>query len=310
VLVDTKRRIYVPPEKRQIGVVFQDHLLFPHLTVGTNLRYGLKRRRRTQHQVGKNRAGRTERASQTEDVGRVVEILELGDLLDRYPQTLSGGQRQRTALGRAILQGPRLLLMDEPLSALDESLKDRVLSYLQRVVDEYHIPTLFVSHDQADVRRLAGHVVVVEEGQVVSCGPTQDTIDHAVIRGMQAYGGPINLLRVDGLEQVNGHWEGHVSGQHFRLPNDLPVTSASHHIQFLSSEVVLCREPVPGVSVRNQLRGRIREVVELPGRAFIAVDVGQFCWTEVTQEVVRELQLRPGVEVTCLIKSSVVHSAQ
>lgn len=300
VLLDTEEGICLPPEKRGVGVVFQEHLLFPHMTVRMNLRYGLRRRR----------IAESEDAQSTEDLSRVVDILELGDLLYRYPHTLSGGQRQRTALARAILQGPRLLMMDEPLSALDAGLKDRVLTYLQRVIDEYHIPTLFVSHDQADVRRLADHVVVVEEGRVASCGPTQETLDQAVIRGKSGQGGPINLLRVDDLKQVNGHWEGQVSGQHFRLPNDLEVTSPSHLIRFLSSEVVLCKEPVPGVSVRNQLRGQVREVVELPGRAFVAVDVGQFCWTEVTREVVRELDLRPGVEVTCLIKSSVVHSAE
>lgn len=300
VLVDTKEHRYVPPEKRQIGVVFQDHLLFPHMTVKANLHYGLRRRQRRPE----------DKAKPSDHFERVVQILELGGLLNRYPQTLSGGQRQRTALGRAILQGPRLLLMDEPLSALDESLKDRILGYLQRVVEEYHLPTLFVSHDQADVRRLADHVVVVEAGRLVGSGPTQDTLDDAVIRGRDAYGGPINLLRVDGLTRVNGHWEGHVNGQHFRLPNNLPVTGTSHHIRFSSSEVVLCKDPVPGLSVRNQLQGQIREVIELPGRAFVGVDVGQFCWIEVTREVVQELNLRPGAEATCLIKSSAVHSAQ
>src|SRR5206468_3923876 len=127
-----------PPERRRIGVVFQDHLLFPHMTVEENLRFGLGRP-----------------SSRAIDMKRVVEILEIGELLPRQPHTLSGGQQQRVALGRAILRGPELLLMDEPLTALDEGLKDRVLGYLERAVAEWRIPTLFVSHDQADVRRLA-----------------------------------------------------------------------------------------------------------------------------------------------------------
>jgi molybdate transport system ATP-binding protein len=293
VLLSTSDHVCLRPESREIGFVFQDHLLFPHLTVSSNLRYGAKRRPVRQFEFQ-----------------RVVEILELVSLLDRYPHTLSGGQRQRAALGRAILRGPELLLMDEPLTALDEGLKDRILNYLERVIAEYHIPTLFVSHDQTDVRRLADHVVVLEGGRTVDAGPTPTTLDQAVIRKMHSHPGPINLLRVDDLERQNGYWQGSVSGQCFRLPSTLDVTGSSHHVRFLASDVVLSRADVQGISVRNQLHGLVREVVELPGQSFVAVDVGQFLWTEVTREAVRELQLRPGARVTCLIKTSALHSAR
>jgi molybdate transport system ATP-binding protein len=149
-LVDTERRILVPPDKRQIGMVFQDHLLFPHLTVRRNLLFGHGRK-----------------SSRAIDPRRVIEILEIGDLLDRLPGTLSGGQRQRVSLGRAILRGPELLLMDEPLGALERGLKDRILDYLERVVSEWHIPTLFASHDQADVQRLADRTVIVSDGKII-----------------------------------------------------------------------------------------------------------------------------------------------
>ncbi len=151
VLLDTARGIGLRPEQRHIGMVFQDHLLFPHLTIEANLRYGL--RRRPTRQIA---------------FGRLVELLELGDMLQRYPHTLSGGQRQRTALGRAILSGPELLLMDEPLTSLDAGIKDRILTYLDRAIGEWRIPTLFVTHDQADVQRLADQVVRVEAGNVIT----------------------------------------------------------------------------------------------------------------------------------------------
>jgi molybdate transport system ATP-binding protein len=160
VLVDTTARAWLPPEDRQVGLVFQDHLLFPHLTVRANLEYGLRRR-----------------PSRRVEFGRVVEILELGDLLGRYPATLSGGQRQRTALGRALLRGPELLLLDEPLTALDEELKDRILFYLERVFAAYHVPTVYVSHDRADVCRLADRVIVLREGKVVASGPPAETLN-------------------------------------------------------------------------------------------------------------------------------------
>ena len=151
VLLDTSAGVCLPPEKRHIGMVFQDHLLFPHLSVAQNLRYG--RRRRPCRLI---------------DFDRVVQVLELGSLLDRWPHTLSGGQRQRVSLGRALLRGPELLLMDEPLTALEADLKDRILLYLERAVTEWRVPTLFVSHNQSDGRRLADQVIVLEAGHLVS----------------------------------------------------------------------------------------------------------------------------------------------
>jgi molybdate transport system ATP-binding protein len=153
-LLDTDCRIAVPPQRRKIGCVFQDLRLFPHLTVEQNLRYGMIRR-----------------PARKIDFARVVEILELDALLDRAPRSLSGGEQQRAALARAVLQGPELLLLDEPLTALDAPLKARIVDYLERMLAELRIQTIFVSHDLADMRRLAEEVVVLEAGRVVSVGP-------------------------------------------------------------------------------------------------------------------------------------------
>ena len=153
VLLDTARRIALPPERRQVACVFQDLRLFPHLSVEQNMRYGLNRR-----------------PARTIDFSRVVEILELGTFLDRSPRTLSGGEQQRTALARAVLQGPELLLLDEPLTALDAELKERIVVYLERMLAELRMPTVFVSHDLADVRRLAEQVIMLDAGRVVSNG--------------------------------------------------------------------------------------------------------------------------------------------
>jgi molybdate transport system ATP-binding protein len=151
VLVDVESRIFVPPHQRRIGVVFQDYLLFPHLSVRENLRYGLKRR-----------------ARESKEFGHVVELLELGELLGRKPRTLSGGEQQRAALGRAILSGPDLLLLDEPLSAIDQRLKERIHTLIERVIREYRLPTLLVSHNQEDVRRMADRIVTFDSGRAVS----------------------------------------------------------------------------------------------------------------------------------------------
>jgi molybdate transport system ATP-binding protein len=153
-LADTTAGVFLPPENRRLGIVLQDHLLFPHMTVRKNLLFG------------KGRPG-----SRPIDFAKVVDVLEIGALLDRMPATLSGGQHQRVALGRAILRGPELLLMDEPLAALDQGLKDRILAYLERTFAEWHIPTVFVSHNAADVGRLADHVIHLEGGSISCSGP-------------------------------------------------------------------------------------------------------------------------------------------
>jgi molybdate transport system ATP-binding protein len=156
VFFSSDSRVNLPPKRRRVAMVFQDYLLFPHLSVERNLRYGLVRHEK----VGI-------------EFDRVVDVLELRPLLDRPPGNLSGGEKQRVALGRALLSGPELLLMDEPVTALDEPLKERILAYLQRVIDEWHIPTIYVSHSLADVRRIATHIVIIERREVVASDPTE-----------------------------------------------------------------------------------------------------------------------------------------
>ncbi|HEY7843977.1 MAG TPA: molybdenum ABC transporter ATP-binding protein [Bradyrhizobium sp.] len=152
---DTSNGIHVPAWRRRIGYVFQDARLFPHLDVRQNLDYGRRMN------------GLTEDAEQRK---RVTDLLDIGHLLDRRPGKLSGGERQRVALGRALLAKPRLLLLDEPLGALDESRRAEILPYLVRLRDEARIPMVYVSHDAAEMRQLATQIVLLQRGRVSSFG--------------------------------------------------------------------------------------------------------------------------------------------
>lgn len=149
VLTDVTGNVHVPPEQRRIALVFQDLCLFPHMNVKQNLEFGLRR-------------SSTQNGSFTE----LIELLEIAELLSRFPQTLSGGQRQRVALGRALLQNPSLLLLDEPLAALDAPLQQRILTYLKRILDKYQLPTVLVTHDRTHVDALAQSVVEIDRGHV------------------------------------------------------------------------------------------------------------------------------------------------
>ena len=157
VLEDTRKGIHVPAWRRRIGYVFQDARLFPHLSVAQNLDYG-------------RRMNRLEKSAS--EFESVVALLDLAPLLERRPGRLSGGEKQRVALGRALLAKPRLLLLDEPLGSLDEERKAEILPYLIRLRDEASVPMVFVSHDPAEMRRLATNVVILKRGNVVAFGGT------------------------------------------------------------------------------------------------------------------------------------------
>jgi molybdate transport system ATP-binding protein len=158
---DSDNGIFVPPHKRALGSVFQEASLFPHLSVLANLQFGLKRIAKSQRRV---------------DMAQATELLGIGHLLERHPQHLSGGERQRVGIARALLTSPKLLLMDEPLAALDSQRKSEILPYLQRLHDELDIPLLYVSHAQDEVARLADHLVLLSEGKALASGPIGETL--------------------------------------------------------------------------------------------------------------------------------------
>src|SRR6202041_392092 len=166
VLLDTARRIDVPPERRRIGYVFQDARLFPHLSVAANLRYAEKRAPVRRYV----------------SLPKVAALLDLDPLMQRRTHQLSGGERQRVAIGRALLSQPRLLLLDEPLASLDASRREEVLPYLETLRDQLVIPMVYVSHDFDEVLRLATHVVLMESGRTIAQGGVGEMSMNAGLR--------------------------------------------------------------------------------------------------------------------------------
>ena len=158
---DSERGVFVPPHKRPVGYVFQEASLFAHLSVQANLAFGFKRIAPAQRRV---------------DMALATELLGIDHLLDRQPHNLSGGERQRVGIARALLTSPQLLLMDEPLAALDSRRKNEILPYLQRLHDELDIPVLYVSHSQDEVARLADHIVLLDGGRALASGPIGETL--------------------------------------------------------------------------------------------------------------------------------------
>lgn len=160
VLLDTHNGCFVPPHRRRIGLVFQDGQLFPHMSVRQNLLYGFR------HSPADKRGAQGQGSKLPSNFEDVVAMLELAPLLQRRPTLLSGGERQRVALGRALLSAPRLLLLDEPLSALDERLRTQILPFLARIKAEAGIPMLYVSHRMDELEYIADRMLVMEAGRL------------------------------------------------------------------------------------------------------------------------------------------------
>ncbi|MFO1417197.1 MAG: molybdenum ABC transporter ATP-binding protein [Methylotetracoccus sp.] len=158
---DDENDRFVPPHQRSLGYVFQEASLFPHLSVRANIEYGQRRVPEDERRVSLDQA---------------VGLLGIEDLLPRRPNSLSGGERQRVAIARALMTSPKLLLLDEPLAALDLKRKREILPYLERLHDELDIPMLFVSHSPDEVAQLADHLVLLNQGKVVAAGPLQETL--------------------------------------------------------------------------------------------------------------------------------------
>jgi molybdate transport system ATP-binding protein len=293
VLTDTREHVRVPVERRRIGYVFQEARLFPHLGVLANLRYGLRRAPKANRSIG---------------LDEVLALLGLEHLLERRPYQLSGGERQRVALGRALLSQPRLLLLDEPLAALDAARREEVLPYLETLRDKLSIPMVFVSHHLDEVLRLATHVALMEAGEIVASGTLSDISVRPELRaivGPEAVGAVLDgvVTAVDnahGMADVRiGRGTLHISVPDARL-------GARMRIQLLARDIILATERPHGLSVRNALEGVITELSEDLGQAvLVKVDIGAGAaiLSRVTRHATEALGLRVGMTIWVLIKA-------
>ncbi len=291
VLLDTATGAFVPPHRRRIGYVFQDGRLFPHLTVAQNLSYGRWFAPPHAAKIGE---------------GQIVELLGIGPLLKRRPAALSGGEKSRVALGRAILSSPRLLLMDEPLAALDEARKAEILPYLERLRDDLGLPILYVSHSAAEVAQLATTLVLVENGRVVAAGPVQDLLSSpatAPAIGLRE-AGAILSARIE-AQEGDGLTRLATAGGPIWLPYVDGVIGKTLRLRIMAHDVMIALTSPAGISALNVLPATVREVRmgEGPG-ALVQLAVGEASLlVRLTRRSVTTLDLRPGKAVFAVLKA-------
>ncbi len=292
VLLDTAAGTAVPARDRHFGVVFQTPRLFPHLDVRRNLLYGRDRQ--------------AEPPSEGE-VNDLVALLGIGSLLDRRPAGLSGGEAQRVALGRALLAKPRMLLLDEPLSALDAPRREEVLGLLERLRGERGVPMLYVTHRQEEIARLADHVVIVDGGRVVRAGPVEATLA-SVEAEEQLLDAPTTVIRA----RVTGHDEDYRltdlvcdGGQLVVERVDLAV-GAELRLGVRATDVTLARARPTDVSANNILKGRVT-ALRWAGESWADVQLdcsGQPLLARITRRSAQRLAIAPGDELWALVKST------
>lgn len=281
-----------PAERRRIGYVFQDARLFPHYDVSANLRYGERR--------SPENAGRI-------SFDQVVSLLGLEALLSRRVHQLSGGERQRVALGRALLSQPRLLLLDEPLAALDAARREEVLPYLETLRDELSIPMIYVSHQFEEVLRLAAHVVLMERGRVVAQGPVDAVSLHPELRaivGPDAVGAVLSGV-VAAADETTGLASLRLGGSLVQVALRGARVGAAVRVQLLARDIILATSRPEGLSVRNTLTGVIASIApDDPDTDLVHVDIGgATVLSRVTRAASTALALRAGLQVWVLVKA-------
>jgi len=294
-VLDTQTHIFVPPRLRRIGYVFQDARLFPHMSVENNLRFGWRRA--------------PIRADESE-FERIVSLLGLETLLARRPAKLSGGEKSRVALGRALLSSPRVLLLDEPLAALDAARKAEIFPYLERLRDEARLPMLYVSHSLDEVARLADNVIVLKEGRVVAQGPVFDMLadlDLSAHTGTPSFGAVIDT-RVAAHHSADGLSVLAFDGGELIVPLLNRAIGERLRVRIRAEDVMLATEEPRTISANNILLCSVTAIRETgTAHADVQLLCGQARFvSRITQASARRLGLKPAMPVFAIAKSVIV----
>ena len=294
---DSRNGLFVPPHKRALGYVFQEPSLFPHLSVRANLAFGLKRIPRPQRRV---------------DMAQATELLGIGHLLARHPQHLSGGERQRIGIARALLTSPRLLLMDEPLAALDSKRKSEILPYLERLHDELDIPVLYVSHAQDEVARLADYIVLLSDGKALASGPIGETL--ARLDLPLALGDDAGVVINGSVSAYDDHY--HLltlqlpdSAQHLRVAHAPLALGKALRVKVQARDVSLSLHAGEHSSILNRLPVTVTQEIAADNSAHVLVRLdadGTPLLARITRFSRDQLQLHPGQALWAQIKAVAV----
>jgi molybdate transport system ATP-binding protein len=287
--------VFLPTHRRAVGYVFQEASLFPHLSVRRNLNFG----------AGRGAASRADSIPFDE----VVDLLGLERLLDRSPRNLSGGERQRVAVGRALLSQPSLLLMDEPLSALDAATKSEILPFLERLHDRLSLPAIYITHDMAEVERLADHLVLMESGRVIASGSLAEMQADPSLPLATARDAAVTLDAV--VESFDAHYgllTLAVAGGHFQAPASGGAIGEHRRLRIVAGDVSLAREAPGPSSILNIMPAQVHSISAIDHNATLVVlglgadGSGARLLARLTRKSAEALEIEPGMTVHAQVK--------
>jgi molybdate transport system ATP-binding protein len=288
---DAAQGVFLPPQRRGIGYFFQDYALFPHLSVARNVAYGL----------GGLTPGERQRR-----VRDMLALVGLSGLEGRYPRQLSGGEQQRVALARALARRPRLLLLDEPLAALDVPTRLQLRRELKHWLAELEVPAVLVTHDRAEAIGLGDRVVVMDGGQVLQAGPVEEVFSRpanaaaARVVGVETVLPATVLAAAEGLADVALG-----SARVVALAQD--IAPGACYVCVRAEDVVLEKGPIAPSSARNRLECRVQALTREGPLVRVHLDCGFPLMALITNQACQELGLRPGETLSALIKAPAVH---
>lgn len=287
-LFDAEKGLCLPPEKRRIGYVFQDARLFPHYRVQGNLQYGMA-------------------ASMRGQFDSIVALLGIGPLLNRFPLTLSGGEKQRVAIGRALLTAPEILLMDEPLAALDLPRKRELMPYLERLAKEVNIPILYVTHSLDEILRLADKVLVLDNGSVLAMGDLEEVWASNIMRPWLPREEQSSVLNVSVLEHHPRYdmTALAIGDQRLWIGKVDAAEGTSMRVRVNAADVSLVLQPTANnSSIRNILPAKVLECLEIGSQVEVKLAMADhIIWARITPWARDELMIRPGQWLYAQIKS-------
>jgi molybdate transport system ATP-binding protein len=284
-LYSRRKGINLTPEQRRIAIVFQQAMLFPHLGVKANLLYGYKRCKPQHRKI---------------DPEALIEILNLRHLLLRGVSNLSGGEKQRVALGRAVLANPRLLIMDEPLSALDDSLRYQIIPYLRSVSEEFGIPYLFISHSITEMQLMTDQVLVIENGNLSGVSTPDELARTNMSQNPKGY---LNLLRLTDPVMLEGLF-------HYPWGTGTLIVSYGKEegeslFELSSRDIILFKKNPEAISARNLIECRVAEIFDSGGRKGVVLEAGnQKLVAEIVRTAAEELEISPGATVFAAVKAT------
>jgi molybdate transport system ATP-binding protein len=287
---------FLPPHRRPVGYVPQEAVLFPHLNVMGNLHYGLTR---------------VPKEERTISLTQAVELLGIGDLLDRKPDDLSGGERQRVAIARALAVSPRLLLMDEPLASLDLKRRNEILPYIQSLHDSLDFPVIYVSHSLDEVARLADYLVVLDAGAVKGSGPISEMLTRLDVS--LAHGSDAESLigaTVAGYDERYDLTFMEFAGGRFSVVGRQIAIGHAVRLRVAARDVSLSLTHRSDTSIQNIFPATVEELYpEGAGETIVRLKVGDATvLARITRKSCVALNLRPGMHVYAQIKSVAVYS--